>query len=350
MEPRQHISHRRRRLHRQPHGAAAARARRARGGARRPIRRLSPGGARRAAGGRQRRRPRHWSTRLLAEHRVDTIMHFAAHTIVPESVREPAQVLRQQHLLDALAARGCLAGRRAALRVLLDRRRLRHPGRAALAAEDTADRADQSLRHLQAHVRMDAARPVARPPPLRYVALRYFNVAGSDTAGPHRPVDAATPRCSSRWPARWRSASVRTCRSSAPTTRPPTAPACATTSTSRTWPRAHLDALDYLRGGGDSHDRQLSAMATATACARCSRAWSASPGGALAVREEPRRAGRPAGAGGPRRAHPQRARLAPAAGRHRHHRAHLARLGAAAAARALVVAEAPIRDACGHAR
>src|SRR6267154_5811185 len=28
-------------------------------------------------------------SRLLAEHRVDTVMHFAAHTIVPESVAQP---------------------------------------------------------------------------------------------------------------------------------------------------------------------------------------------------------------------------------------------------------------------
>ena len=27
--------------------------------------------------------------RILAEHKIDTVMHFAAHTIVPESVRDP---------------------------------------------------------------------------------------------------------------------------------------------------------------------------------------------------------------------------------------------------------------------
>src|ERR1700754_3095607 len=27
--------------------------------------------------------------RVLGEHRIDTVMHFAAHTIVPESVRDP---------------------------------------------------------------------------------------------------------------------------------------------------------------------------------------------------------------------------------------------------------------------
>ncbi|HEY6986581.1 MAG TPA: NAD-dependent epimerase/dehydratase family protein, partial [Rhodanobacteraceae bacterium] len=27
--------------------------------------------------------------RVLAEHRIDTVVHFAAHTVVPESVRDP---------------------------------------------------------------------------------------------------------------------------------------------------------------------------------------------------------------------------------------------------------------------
>ena len=32
--------------------------------------------------------------RVLAEHRVDTVMHFAAHTIVPESVADPLKYYR----------------------------------------------------------------------------------------------------------------------------------------------------------------------------------------------------------------------------------------------------------------
>src|SRR5215831_13303666 len=33
-------------------------------------------------------------TRVLAEDRIDTIMHFAAHTIVPESVADPLKYYR----------------------------------------------------------------------------------------------------------------------------------------------------------------------------------------------------------------------------------------------------------------
>jgi UDP-glucose 4-epimerase len=67
-------------------------------------------------------------SRLLAEHKVDTVLHFAAHIQVPESVRNPAQVLPQQHGEHAHAPRVLQRRRREALRLFLDGRRLRHPG------------------------------------------------------------------------------------------------------------------------------------------------------------------------------------------------------------------------------
>ena len=153
-----------------------------------------------------------------------------------------AQVLRQQHLLDAHAARVLRGGGGAALRVLLHGRGLRHPGRrrrrgdtptAPINPYGTSKlMSEWMLRDVAAGDAADATS-----------ALRYFNVAGSDpTAASARR--RRTRRCSSRWPARRPSASARMCRSSAPTTRRPTAPAYATTSTWRTSPRAHLDALD----------------------------------------------------------------------------------------------------------
>ena len=56
---------------------------------------------------------------------------------------------------------------------------------------------------------------------------------------------------------------------------------------------AHLNALDYLRGGGESLDGELSATATATACAKCCRRVEKIAGLKLDIREEPRRAGDP---------------------------------------------------------
>ena len=70
-----------------------------------------------------------------------------------------------------------------------------------------------------------------------FAALRYFNAAGRQPRRQHRrgprPGDAPDP---AGHPGGAR-ASGRTSRSSAPTTRRPTAPASATTSTSTTWPR-----------------------------------------------------------------------------------------------------------------
>ena len=60
---------------------------------------------------------------------------------------------------------------------------------AGLASEDIADRADQSLRHLQAHVRVDAARPVrGHADASRRAAL--LQRGRLRPAGTHRPVDA----------------------------------------------------------------------------------------------------------------------------------------------------------------
>ena len=69
------------------------------------------------------------------------------------------------------------------------------------------------------------------------VSLRYFNVAGAAFAGrralgeQHDPETHLIPLALQVAPAH-----ARSCRSSAATTRPATAPACGTTSTSRTWP------------------------------------------------------------------------------------------------------------------
>ena len=72
---------------------------------------------------------------------------------------------------------------------------------------------------------------------MRSVSLRYFNAAGASSDGDdrrglrHHPEPRAG---ADEGPARQAAAAAR---SSAPTTPPPTAPPCATTSTSRIWPR-----------------------------------------------------------------------------------------------------------------
>ena len=152
--------HRRRRLHRQPHRAPARRARRDASS----CSTISPPAfARRSchgdAGGRQHRRSRARRPRCSREHHVDTVMHFAAHTIVPESVAESAEVLRQQHLRDAHPARVLRSEAGVKHFVFSSTAAVYGIPAGGVAAEDIADRADQPLRHVEADERVDAARP-----------------------------------------------------------------------------------------------------------------------------------------------------------------------------------------------
>ena len=157
-ESRHHPSHRRRRLHRQPHRAAAARARRAGRRARQPVHRLPP-------------EPcwtRRWSWRTsatatrccetLRSYGIDTVMHFAAHTIVPESVRDPLKyygnnTCATRNLLQCCAEAGVKHF------VFSSTAAVYGIPASGLRGRRLADRADQSLRHLEADVRVDAARP-----------------------------------------------------------------------------------------------------------------------------------------------------------------------------------------------
>jgi UDP-glucose 4-epimerase len=100
---------------------------------------------------------------LLAEHNVDTVIHFAAHTIVPESVADPLKYYGN----NTCATRSLLeAAARAGVKnfVFSSTAPINPYGTSKLMSE-------WMLRDLCAASSM------------RYVALRYFNVAGSDTQG-----------------------------------------------------------------------------------------------------------------------------------------------------------------------
>jgi UDP-glucose 4-epimerase len=120
-------------------------------------------------------------SRLLADHRVDTVMHFAASTIVPESVAKPLKyygnnTCNTRTLLQACLENGVknfVFSSTAAVYGMLD--------------EDYADE-ESPTRPINAYgtsklVSEWMLRDVAAVSDLRYVALRYFNVAGSDPGG-----------------------------------------------------------------------------------------------------------------------------------------------------------------------
>jgi UDP-glucose 4-epimerase len=119
--------------------------------------------------------------RLLNEHAVDTVLHFAAHTIVPESVSNPLKYYGN----NTCATRNLLEQ--------CDRAGVKHfvfSSTAAvygipeggLAREDspTAPINPYGLSKLMSEWML---RDLAAATKLRYVALRYFNVGGSDPGG-----------------------------------------------------------------------------------------------------------------------------------------------------------------------
>jgi UDP-glucose 4-epimerase len=119
--------------------------------------------------------------RVLGEHRIDTVMHFAAHTIVPESVRDPLKYYGN----NTCAARSLLATCSAA--------GVRHfvfSSTAAvygMPASGVADEATptQPINPYGASKLMSETmlRDLSAATSLRHVILRYFNVAGCDPSG-----------------------------------------------------------------------------------------------------------------------------------------------------------------------
>lgn len=120
-------------------------------------------------------------TRLLREHQVDTVIHFAAHTIVPESVADPLKYYRNntcatRNLLECCNAAG-----------------VKHFVFSSTAAvygtpesqqcwEDTPTRPINPY-GMSKLMTEHMLRDLGAASDLRYVILRYFNVAGSDPQG-----------------------------------------------------------------------------------------------------------------------------------------------------------------------
>lgn len=119
--------------------------------------------------------------RILKEHSVDTVMHFAAHTIVPESVAEPLKYYANntcatRNLLQCCNEAGVkhiVFSSTAAVYGLPE---------SGVASEDspTAPINPYGSSKLMTEVML---RDLCAVTPLRHVILRYFNVGGSDPGG-----------------------------------------------------------------------------------------------------------------------------------------------------------------------
>jgi UDP-glucose 4-epimerase len=120
-------------------------------------------------------------SRLLAEHKIDTVMHFAAHTIVPESVAQPLKYYGNNTCSTRSLLQACVDNKvknfifssTAAVYGLPDE---------GVASEESPTRPINAYGTSKLMSEW-MLRDVAAVSPLRYVALRYFNVAGSDPGG-----------------------------------------------------------------------------------------------------------------------------------------------------------------------
>jgi UDP-glucose 4-epimerase len=118
---------------------------------------------------------------LLREHGIRTVIHFAAHTIVPESVSDPLKyygnnTCQTRNLLDTCAAHGVEHF------VFSSTAAVYGNAESGICAEDSplAPINPYGTSKLMSEWML---RDLAGATKLRYVALRYFNVAGSDPQG-----------------------------------------------------------------------------------------------------------------------------------------------------------------------
>jgi UDP-glucose 4-epimerase len=227
--------------------------------------------------------------KIFAAYDIDTVMHFAAHTVVPESVANPLKYYRNntcasrtllEHSLAAGVKHFVFSSTAAVYGV--------PPG--GEAAEDTPAAPINAYGTSKLMTEW-MLRDVAAVNPLRYVTLRYFNVAGSDPEG---RIGQATPNATLLTKVACEAAVGKRPYVSIFGTDYPTADGTGVRDYIHVedLADAHLKALAYLRDGGESTTlncgygrgysvRELLAMVERVA------------GHCIAKREEPRRAGDP---------------------------------------------------------
>lgn len=187
--------------------------------------------------------------RILRDYAVDTVMHFAAHTVVPESVADPLKYYRNNTNNSRLLLEACLAE---------DVRRVVFSSTAAVYGEVDADAAseDSPLDPINPYGRSKLAtewmlQDLATAGEVSHVSLRYFNVAGSSLDG---HIGQSTPRATllikvAAEAAAGKREGMRVFGTDYPT---PDGTCIRDYIHVEDLAHAHVLALDHLRGGGES--------------------------------------------------------------------------------------------------
>jgi len=220
---------------------------------------------------------------------IDTVMHFAAHTVVPESVADPLKYYRNntansRTLLEACQRHGV---RHVVFSSTAAVYGIPEGGR---AAEDTPTRPINPYGTSKLMTEW-MLRDLAAAGGPRYVALRYFNVAGCEPSG---TIGQSTPKATLLVKVACEAATGRRDRVRIFGTNYATPDGTGVRDYIHVedLATAHLDALRYLRAGGDpqtlncGYGHGYSVREVLDAVARAN-------GAALRTVEEPRRAGDP---------------------------------------------------------
>ena len=127
-------------------------------------------------------------SRLLAEQQVDTVMHFAAHTVVPESVALPLKYYGNNTCATRSLLQACIENHVKNF-VFSSTAAVYGIPPDGYASEETPTNPINAYGTSKLMSEW-MLRDVAAVNPLRYIALRYFNVAGADPKG---RIGQATP-------------------------------------------------------------------------------------------------------------------------------------------------------------
>jgi len=226
---------------------------------------------------------------VLRTHGVDTVLHFAAHTIVPESVSHPLKyygnnTCSTRNLLQCCVETGVrnfvFSSTAAVYGIPADSSAAETSPTVPINAYGTSKLMSEWM-----------LRDVAASSSLRYVALRYFNVAGSDTQG---RIGQATAKATLLIKVACEAAVGKRSHVSVYGTDFETKDGTGVRDYIHVedLATAHLDALDYLRKGGSpqvlnvGYGRGYSVREVLKSVERVA-------GRSLDIREEPRRPGDP---------------------------------------------------------
>ena len=227
--------------------------------------------------------------RIFTEHRIDTVLHFAAHTIVPESVADPLKYYRNntcssRTLLEAAHKHGVrhfVFSSTAAVYGIPD-------GGHAAESSPTVPINPYGTSKLMTEWML---RDLAEAGGPRYVALRYFNVAGCEPGG---SIGQSTPKATLLVKVACEAAAGRRAGVSIFGTDYPTPDGTGLRDYIHVedLATAHLDALRYLRAGGESTTLNCG-YGHGFSVREVLAAVEAANGAPLNISEEPRRAGDP---------------------------------------------------------